>query len=205
MLTFEPTSSMLEAALRFLEERGENSGGAVDVSVRRAAFARYERAGGALKLPYRNIRWTSDRKVLPTTPIVAATFDESGDRPALAVENAGGLVHMGGVCLQGPPGAHDDTRVIVMPIADARRAHPALLAGVQHGDRAEALQSFFTSVATAFSKLRRVRVCARRRCFGCADSASVDVSRRASRGGFSAYRRCAGRGSARDGDRAACG
>jgi len=140
---------MLEAALRFLEDRGEASGGAVDASERRAAFARYERMGGALKLPYRKIAWTSDRKVLPTTPIVAATLDAAGDRPALAVESAGGLAHAGAVCLQGPPGARDDVRAVVLPLADARREHPKLLAGVRHAI-VRRRSNRFVGLATAF-------------------------------------------------------
>lgn len=148
-LPFAPDRATLDAVLRFLAERGEPGGDAAEASARRAAFARYERASGALQLPYRAIRWTSGRMLLPTSPIAPAAGNTPIDRPALATENVGGLAHLGATCLQGPGGASSGSGILILPLADAHRSHPELLAQARRqfarrrGDR-------FTALATAF-------------------------------------------------------
>jgi Fe-S cluster assembly protein SufD len=163
-LEFEPSAAMLGAALDELDDLGAAGGGAIDVTVRRAAFAAYvARAAERERFPARwrhdyatlrfdDLRWSSGRMRVPALPRHVPgrrdAADGGGDAPALAVENAGGLVHLGSIFLE-PERRAGDPRVTLLALADARRTlRPRVddLAGAivpLDTDR-------FTALATAF-------------------------------------------------------
>lgn len=150
---FAPTRATLEAVLDYDDECGRAT---VSAGERRAAFARWERLSAGrdprrTARAFAGLRWTSGRRVLATTPVPPVPAgDPEVDRPALAVENAGGCVHVGSVLLHGPPGPHADRRIVVSSLAQARRTHPTDLARAteavveRRGDR-------FAALATAFA------------------------------------------------------
>ncbi|HYZ16548.1 MAG TPA: SufD family Fe-S cluster assembly protein, partial [Candidatus Acidoferrum sp.] len=159
---FAPTPETLESAIALLAREGERSGGAVSPALRREAFALYAelpipgtRPGRGwrhdyAKLRYDDLRWTSNRATLPTVP-TRSTADDGAevDRPALATENAGGLVHLGATYLAAPAGAPSDARAIVLPLSDGLREHAAILAGV-HNAIVDWRSEKFAALATAF-------------------------------------------------------
>lgn len=157
---FVPTPATLDAVIALLD--GPGSGSAVDAATRRAAFEAYDRLplpGGYPgrswrynydKLPFDDLRWASGRRAVATLPFgVTGAEDPAIDRPALATENAGGLVHFGATLLEAPGKTATAARVVVSSLADALRDHAALLEPVMHrivdahGDR-------FAALATAF-------------------------------------------------------
>jgi Fe-S cluster assembly protein SufD len=159
---FVPSADTLEAAIAYLDLAGTSSGSAVDATARRTAFSAYAALpvpGGYpgrswrydyAKLPFDDLRWSSGRQSVATMPFAPSqTHDPELDRPALATENAGGLVHLGATLLEAPGPTASDPRVIVTSLAAARRDHAELLAPVlhaivdPHGDR-------FAALATAF-------------------------------------------------------
>lgn len=159
---FAPTAETLESAIAMLARNGERTGGAVDPALRREAFALY----GELPIPgtkpgrgwrhdytklrYDDLRWSSNRATLPTVPAAPAPEDGAEiDRPALATENAGGLVHLGSTYLAAPAGAQGDARAIVVPLSDALRDHATVLAGVHNGIVGWRNEKF-AALATAF-------------------------------------------------------
>jgi Fe-S cluster assembly protein SufD len=163
-LPFEPTSETLEGVIALLAREGERTGGAVDPALRRQAFAQYAelpipgtRPGRGwrhdyTKLRYDELRWTSNRATLPTAPVRPSASAEDGveiDRPALATENAGGLVHLGATYLAAPAGTQGEGRAIVVPLSDALRSHAAVLAGV-HNAIVDWRNEKFAALATAF-------------------------------------------------------
>jgi Fe-S cluster assembly protein SufD len=121
----------------------------VDIPVRRAAFERYARDSAGLHLPYHDISWLSGRRLLPTTPVIPTVMGPDVDHPALAVENVGGVLHLGATMLQGPPNAREDGRIVITSLADARRMYPVLLARVQH-KIVRRRANRFVALATAF-------------------------------------------------------
>jgi FeS assembly protein SufD len=139
---FAPSREALEAAIALVEQDGERSGSAVDAAERRAALARYEtlpvpgtKPGRGWRhdyanLPFEGLRWTSDRMSVPTIPFGGTAPAEAPadvDRPALAIENAGGLVHLGSTLLESREAPSQDPRITIASIADAKRAgKPAL-------------------------------------------------------------------------------
>jgi Fe-S cluster assembly protein SufD len=168
-LAFAPDAPTLETALSFLAQRAGN-GGAVDEARRREALARFDElpAPGArpsrgwkydyAKLRYDDLRWTSDRRVVPTSPFdaVAADAQPDVDRPALQTENAGGLVHVGALLLEAQDAlrpAQGDARaeqgVTLLSLADAKREQPERLAAV-HGAVVDWRADKFAALATAF-------------------------------------------------------
>lgn len=160
-VSFAPSAAGLEAAIALLADAGATSGGAIDPDARRAAFDAYGRLpapGGYpgrswrynyAKLPLDDLRWASGRRSVATIPFGAGSPDADADRPALATDNSGGLVHLGATLLEAPGATTRDPRVIVSSLADARRSHDALLGEVlnrivdPHTDR-------FAALATAF-------------------------------------------------------
>ena len=100
-LEFEPSAAMLGAALDELDDLGAAGGGAIDVTVRRAAFAAYvARAAERERFPARwrhdyatlrfdDLRWSSGRMRVPALPRHVPgrrdAADGGGDAPALAV------------------------------------------------------------------------------------------------------------------------
>lgn len=163
-LAFAPTRAALEETIAYLDGAGEGSGSAVDADARRAAFARYEalpvpgdRPGRGwrhdyAKLAFDDLRWSSERLALPTAPVAfaaAGPADPDADVPALATENAGGLIHAGSTFIDHPKSGAVDPRVTVVPLAAARRTHAAAIAAV-HGGVVAADADRFTALATAF-------------------------------------------------------
>jgi len=134
-LPFAATSAMLGAALEELDDLGTSGGGAVPAGVRRDALGRYaELARKREKMPPRwrhdygaldfsDLVWSSGRARVPALPAapVRPRADDAGDAPALAVENAGGLVHLGSTYLD-PIERHGDARVTLLSLADATRS-----------------------------------------------------------------------------------
>jgi Fe-S cluster assembly protein SufD len=159
-LRFAPTAQTLEDAIATLARDGEH-GGVVAATVRREAFARYDelpipgtKPGRGwrhdyTKLRYDELTWSSRRGTLPTAPVRSADVNAAVDSPALATDNAGGLVHLGATYLAAPQSAAADPRVVVVPLADALREHGAVLAGV-HGAIVDWRNEKFAALATAF-------------------------------------------------------
>lgn len=168
-LAFAPDGETLESAITLLESSPE-AGGANEASQRREALARYAelpapgmRPGRNWKHDYDKLRfdelvWTSDRRTVDTVPFGAPArdADPEADRPALATENAGGLVHLGGTLLEPEDASRggitaDAGRrgVVVAALADAVRERAPLLDGVKNAIvdwRADR----FAALATAF-------------------------------------------------------
>jgi FeS assembly protein SufD len=134
-LPFAATPAMLGAALDELADLGASGGGAVPAGVRRDALGRYaELARKREKMPPRwrhdygaldftDLVWSSGRARVPALPAAPARprVEDAGDAPALAVENAGGLVHFGSTYLD-PVERHGDARVTLLSLADAARS-----------------------------------------------------------------------------------
>jgi Fe-S cluster assembly protein SufD len=163
-LDFAPSPAMLAAAIDELDELGAQSGGAVDAPARRAALANFARLTKVpQKLPprwrhdysalgFEDVRWSSGRARLPALPArvtsAGAEAAGSGDAPALAVDNAGGIVHLGSTYLE-PVRQPGDPRVTVAALADARRAQRARVDEVA-GRIVAPDADRFTALATAF-------------------------------------------------------
>ncbi|HEY0797900.1 MAG TPA: SufD family Fe-S cluster assembly protein [Candidatus Baltobacteraceae bacterium] len=161
-IDFAANSDMLAEAIEAIERLGTRSGGAVDAPVRRRALERYRSFGRAplisprwrhdyAALSFDELQWTSGRIDVPTSVAsgtARAPGASSGDAPALAVENSGGLVHAGSIYLQ-PPETADSERVVLCSLADAKRARRAQVEAVQqHVVAADADR--FAALATAF-------------------------------------------------------
>jgi Fe-S cluster assembly protein SufD len=161
-LEFAPDARTLDTIVSVLAQHGAHAGGAVAEATRREALARYEElpAPGLrpsrgwkhdyAKLRYDGLRWTSDRRTVPTIPFGAAPQGEPDvDRPALQTENAGGLVHVGATLLEAQDAARGDARVTLLSLADAQREHPEIVAAV-HGAVVDWRADKFAALATAF-------------------------------------------------------
>jgi Fe-S cluster assembly protein SufD len=159
---FVPTAEALESAIAFVDGAGAGSGSAVDSADRRAAFAAYITLpvpGGYpgrswrydyAKLPFTDLRWNSGRQSVATIPFGQPEPEAPEiDRPALATDNAGGLVHLGATLLEAPGPTTTDPRVVVSSLAAARRDHAAKLAPV-FGAIVDPLADRFAALATAF-------------------------------------------------------
>ncbi len=163
---FAASLAMLKAVAHELDALGSSGGGAVDVDVRRDALAAYERlSGGSEILPPRwrhdyralsfaGLLWSSGRLRVPALPRhdprAPTSGDDSpaGDAPALALENAGGLVHLGSTYLE-PAQRLGDARVTLLALADAKRTMPERVAAVA-GRIVASDADRFTALATAF-------------------------------------------------------
>jgi Fe-S cluster assembly protein SufD len=162
-IDFRPTSAVLDAVLDELAEIGANGGGIVDAATRRRALERYLRftrgpgtRGPGTRAPklrhdyralaFEDLVWSSSRARVAALPR-AHPRGEDTDAPALAIENAGGIVHVGSTYLQAAA-AHVDTRIMLAALADAHRADPARIAAV-HGRIAPA-DDPFVALSTAF-------------------------------------------------------
>lgn len=161
-IDFVPAAATLETIIAGLAEHDGDAGTVNDAALRRDAFARYQsleipggRPGRAwrydyAKLPFENLEWNTGRLPLPTRPIAPPSDEEAAaDRTALATENVGGIVHAGSIVLESQRPSTLDPRIIVVPLADARRDHAALLAGVQHRV-AQWRDDKFAALSTAF-------------------------------------------------------
>jgi len=160
-LAFAPDAATLEHAIAEIAADGDASGSAVDAATRREALALYATLPMAqgnpsrgwrynyAKLPMDGLDWSSGRASVATIPFgVADAVDPDVDQPALATENAGGIVHLGSTLLE-PRDAKHDPRITICSLADAQRDHAALLAGVQH-EIAAWRKDKFAALSTAF-------------------------------------------------------
>jgi Fe-S cluster assembly protein SufD len=161
-LDFQPTPAMLAAAIDELDDLGSGSGGAVAPDIRQKALQTYLRATrdprsvptqwrhDYASLGFAGLTWSSGRARVPVLPraTVHAPREDEGDAPALAVENAGGLVHLGSTYLD-PLAAAIDPRITLTALADARRTMPERVAGA-HGRIVAPESDRFTALATAF-------------------------------------------------------
>ena len=159
-LDFQPAGAMLAAAIEELEDLGERGGGAVDAAVRERALQAYLAAAREriavpaqwrhdyAKLVFEGLVWTSGRVRVPVLPRAIPGGEGETDLPALAVENAGGLVHLGSTYLE-PLQTAGDTRVALTSLADARRSSRERVAAV-HGRIVAPETDRFTALATAF-------------------------------------------------------
>ena len=152
---------MLAAAIDELDELGERGGGAVAGSVREKALRAYLHAAREpavlppqwrhdySALGFAGLEWSSGRARVPVLPRAAPPrADETGDVPALAVENAGGLVHLGSTYLE-PLESAADPRVTLASLADARRTLRERVDAV-HLQIIAPDTDRFTALATAF-------------------------------------------------------
>ncbi len=162
-LAFEPTATALAFALDELEELGARGGGANAAPLRREALEAYRRFGRERRaypprwrydyasLSFEDVYWLTGRALVPALPPTRKAKPveaEPVDTAALAVENAGGLVHLGAIYLQ-PQAMQSDPRVTLLSLADAKRAFPDRVAEVQHRVVAPRADRF-TALATAF-------------------------------------------------------
>jgi Fe-S cluster assembly protein SufD len=161
-LDFQPTPAMLAAALDEFEDLGLGSGSAVAADVRQKALRTYLQAAREPRsvppqwrhdyasLGFAGLTWSSGRARVPMLPRATArpADDAENDAPALAVENAGGLVHLGSTYLD-PAQATIDPRVTLRSLADARRALPDRVAAAHLRIIAPETDRF-TALATAF-------------------------------------------------------
>jgi Fe-S cluster assembly protein SufD len=156
-LDFQPTEAMLAAAIDELDELGSASGSAIDRAARQQALRAYLRAARErtvvpeqwrhdyAALGFAGLEWSSGRASVPVLPRSLPGRDaDAGDVPALALENAGGLVHLGSTYLE-PLQTSGDGRITLTSLADARGR------GVTVQGRIVAPETDrFTALATAF-------------------------------------------------------
>jgi len=160
-LDFSPTGALLTAVIGELDELGERGGGAVDAVTRESALRAFLDASRErlvrpaqwrhdyAALGFAGLEWSSGRARVPALPrATPPAADAAGDLPALAVENAGGIVHAGSTYLE-PFQAAGDARVTLASLADARRAWPERVDGV-HLRIVTPETDRFTALATAF-------------------------------------------------------
>ena len=152
---------MLAAAIDALDELGDGGGGAVAAGTREHAFRTYVRAARErtavptqwrhdyAALGFDGLTWSSGRARVPALPrATPARSGDPADVPALAVENAGGLVHVGSTYLE-PRERAGDARVTLTSLADARRRVAERVATV-HLQIVAPSTDRFTALATAF-------------------------------------------------------
>lgn len=161
-LDFQPTPALLAAALDEFEDLGSESGGAVAADVRQKALRSYLQAARDSRsvppqwrhdyaaLGFGGLTWSSGRARVPVLPRATkrAPREDEEDAPALAVENAGGLVHLGSTYLE-PLQSAIDPRVTLTALADARRRMPDRVAAA-HLRIVAPETDRFTALATAF-------------------------------------------------------
>jgi hypothetical protein len=121
-LEFRPSTRVLAAALDELADAGSAGGGAVDETTRRRALAAYLAAGSETpplpagwrhpyaSLPFADLAWSTGRMRVPALPKMLPRSTSDADVPALALDAAAGLVHLGSIYLE-PARADGDPRV----------------------------------------------------------------------------------------------
>ena len=160
-LDFQPTPAMLAAAIDELDDLGSSSGGAVGSAARQKALRTYfqmprdprtvpsQWRHDYASLGFEGLTWSSGRARVPVLPRATPRGPAGGgDSPALAVENAGGLVHLGATYLD-PHTAAIDPRVTLVSLADARRKIADRIAA-SHLRIIAPETDRFTALATAF-------------------------------------------------------
>ncbi|MBC5800845.1 MAG: Fe-S cluster assembly protein SufD [Candidatus Eremiobacteraeota bacterium] len=161
-VAFNDDEATLQRTIALLEE-SDDHGGAVDPDVRETAFARYlalpapgARAGKNWRYDYAalevaGLSWSSGRQpvaALPQRP-GAKRLDDDASADNLSTANAGGLFHVGATVLEPRELPSLDPRVTVLPLADARRTHGDVVAGVLH-QLIDFQTDRFAALATAF-------------------------------------------------------
>lgn len=166
-IPFAPTRDALESAIALIGTDPE-TGSAHDAAARRAAFARFESGpipgmkGGRgwrhdyAHLAFEDLSWSSRRLEVAAMPRRAAVPAPStkadgdavvADQPAMETRSAAALIHHGSTFVDLAGRAQRDARIVVLPLADARRTHAAYVNGVlgrvAQPDR-------FTALASAF-------------------------------------------------------
>ena len=162
-VAFAPTARTLAFVQDELAELGPLGGGANEPPVRRAALEAYLRFGRERRaypplwrydyasLSFEDVYWMTGRARVPVPPPARKPHSvsaEPGSATALAVENAGGLVHAGAVFLQ-PQVTQNDPRITLLALADAVRTMPDRVASVRQRI-VSAKSDRFTALATAF-------------------------------------------------------
>ncbi len=162
-IVFSPDGRTLEFALAELDGIGASGGGAVPDHERRAALGTYVRAPAERRHPrmrhaygalsFADLQWSSGRARVAAPPPMrhpraAPDPGAATDVPALAVENAGGLVHAGSIFLE-PARSRGDARIVLASLADAARTRPHDVAAVR-GRLARVRDDRFVALATAF-------------------------------------------------------
>lgn len=158
---FAPAADTLDTVIDLIAREGVRSGSAVDETTRRDALALFAdlpvpggRPGRGWRYDYDNVpfddlQWMTGRLGIATMPLPAPSSDPAIDRPALETDNAGGLVHLGATLLEPARALPVDSRIIVLPLADASRDHPKLVAQT-HLKIAGWRSDRFAALATAF-------------------------------------------------------
>lgn len=160
---FEPTPRTLAFALDELEELGASAGGTIEASVRRAALEAYRTFGREARaypprwrydyaaLAFEDLYWMTGRASVAASPAKRpprASETSAAPSAAVAVDNAGGLVHLGSIFLE-PQVAQGDGRVTLLALADAKRKFPDRV-GAVHARLIDARADRFAALATAF-------------------------------------------------------
>jgi Fe-S cluster assembly protein SufD len=143
-LDFAPDASTLDEILDAIDARTTH-GTVGTAHERRAAFAAYLEFGPErvkagrnwrhdyARLDFDDVAWSSNELALPDSAAMpplpgrrraralelTEEFEDAGDAPALAVENAGGVVHLGSTVLQSASRI-GDPRIVVSSLARAR-------------------------------------------------------------------------------------
>ncbi len=159
LIPFAPDAPTLERALAILAQDGSVS--PADAVRRREALALFAAlpAPGARprrgwrhdydKLTFDDLVWTTGRRRQPAVGPSVTDPDDEPDLPALATENAGGLFHLGATLLEPDVPSAADSRVVVLPLGDASRPHPELVARTLY-EIADWRADRFSALATAF-------------------------------------------------------
>ena len=159
LIPFAPDASTFERALALLAQEGSLS--PADALRRREALALFAAlpAPGARprrgwrydydKLKFEDLVWTTGRRRQTAVAPSVGESDAQNDLPALATDNAGGLFHLGATLLEADVPSTADPRVVVLPLADAARLHPELIAPTRY-EIADWSADRFGALATAF-------------------------------------------------------
>ncbi len=166
-IDFAPTPRVFAAVLDALAAAGTDGGGVVSASDRRAAFDAFRALARRVpELPprwrhrdvlrrFEDLEWSTGRLPLPPRRTGAVGFapvreelSPDGQPSALAVANAGGLVHLGSTLLAAQE-ANDDPRFTLSSLADAARRWPKRV-GALHGKLIRPASDGYVALANAF-------------------------------------------------------
>ncbi len=166
-IDFAPTPRVFAAVLEALEAAGPSGGGVVSAEERRTAFEAFRKLARRVpELPprwrhrdvlrrFEDLAWSTGRIPLPPRRTGAVGFapvreevSPDGQPSALAVANAGGLVHLGSTLLAAhEPGS--DPRFTLASLADAARRWPKRV-GALHGRLVRPASDAYVALANAF-------------------------------------------------------
>ena len=166
-IDFAPTPRVLAAGIEALSGAGQSGGGVISADDRRTAFEAFRKlARSAPEYPprwrhrdalrrFEDLEWSTGRLPLPprrTGAVGLAPVREEvspdGEPSALAVANAGGLVHLGSTLLASRD-AETDERFTLTSLADAVRRWPKRV-GLVHGRLVRPTSDAYVALASAF-------------------------------------------------------